>query len=519
MGLKHSLAAAGLFRDKSFMQTATRQHLRGKGDPSDNHPGRDSLAKPGVGKEQEVADNGRSQIGTVTGSEPYVTVLKDGFFEVGCYHDAMLEFGDKYGNNADKYNMADTVDVSIALYSELVLKDEQSPMTPTICFEFCRTIPGSVFFGLSAGRDCYCTPFYKPQPGDNQQCDQGCEGDSTKMCGNMKGKSSVFEMHLCATTAADLTESSDAAKEALDFYFENALLASDLGKRMSESAERLEENAGVAGSTTAADMARVANGASKQYTQAYQKGADAYNKLLGAFKDAKALDGKDFTSAVDTTAAEHAMAVMKPTTTEVLGLATEMHFINQLSYPLADQVVFGDAPDSGDSLGTMLAREKAKPTENINFRDAPFAMGETNFEPEGSSCSGPTIGAPLMGMGLAGCAAACEATVSPQNCKGFSVYDLDGKTDLCLLLEDVDAIETFACEGDAQKKGSPAGAKCMIKMSEIATGYKPKAEMKKFPRCFSSGKGKGVAETMTELSMPGGSEVKVGSGAALAKAP
>merc|ERR1719152_682337 len=205
---------------------------------------------------------------------------------------------------------------------------------------------------------------------------------------------------------------------------------------------------------------------------------------------------------------------MKPTTGEVLGEAAEIHFLNQLAYPLSDQV------DSGDGMATMLAKVKASPDDfkNINFRDVAYAMGETTFEPEASSCFGPTIGSPIMGMGLAGCAAACEATVAPENCLAFGLYNVDGLTDLCLLFSDVKAIETFECSGDAQGKGAPAGAKCMVKMTEINMGYKPKAEMKKYPRCFSTEKQYGVKATMTELSLPGDSELKVGSGAPLVKA-
>merc|ERR1719160_1071608 len=86
LGLKSSPLAAKLFRAQS--------RLRG---PADTHPGRDSLAKPGVGIDQVKKDEGKSTIGKVEGKEPYITVLKDGWFQVGCYMDAMLEFGDKYG--------------------------------------------------------------------------------------------------------------------------------------------------------------------------------------------------------------------------------------------------------------------------------------------------------------------------------------------------------------------------------------------------------------------------------------
>merc|ERR1719428_1930537 len=100
------------------------------------HPGRNSLAKPGVGADQVVADNGRSLTGKVGGAEPYVTVLKDGWFYVGCYKDKMYESGDKYGNGKFKFNTGWS-NVSIAKYLEIVLDEKQEKMTPTRCFEFC----------------------------------------------------------------------------------------------------------------------------------------------------------------------------------------------------------------------------------------------------------------------------------------------------------------------------------------------------------------------------------------------
>merc|ERR550514_1946841 len=90
--------------------------------------------------------------------------------------------------------------VSIVRYSEVIAKPFQKPMAPEVCYQFCQTVPDMVFFGIANGRDCYCTPFFKPAPGGSPKCDAPCEGDPTQMCGG-KGFSSIFEMHLCADTA------------------------------------------------------------------------------------------------------------------------------------------------------------------------------------------------------------------------------------------------------------------------------------------------------------------------------
>merc|ERR1719262_1940093 len=165
--------------------------------------GRDpSYITPGAGATQIKADNGLSTAGSVNGQETQKKVYKDGFFEVGCYADSMVEFGDKFGNNADKYR-SQHVDVSIVWYSEIVLKENQEPMKPEVCYQFCRTVPKMGYFGIVNGDGCYCTPYYKPMESGSSSCNVNCPGDTTLMCGGAK-KSSVFEMHWCNDGAQQL---------------------------------------------------------------------------------------------------------------------------------------------------------------------------------------------------------------------------------------------------------------------------------------------------------------------------
>jgi len=511
MGLKRGAESVRAWKDESFLQLVAPEH-----------PGRNSLAKPGVGIEQVPADNGRSVIGQISGQEPYVTVLKDGFFEVGCYYDAMLHFADMYGKGKFKYNMAST-NTSIALYSELVLKDEQQPMTPTLCFQFCRTVPGMVFFGISEGRNCYCAPFYKPEAGSAEQCDAVCEGDTTKMCGNTKGKSSIWEMHLCETIGQELAAATAAAKEALDFYFENSLLALDLGTKMMETGNALQETGGLSGGRKASSNGLAANKASKALTQAYQTGAKDYALLLGFYRDGKAVEAEDMSGAAAATKAQDATKYMKQMTPVVLGAAGSIHALVTDAYPPADKVVFGDEPDSADGVAVALA----KGTEPNDFRIAPYALGDTTYEPAASSCTGPVIGLPKVGLGSDGCAVACENTLFPAKCVAFTSYTIDGFTDLCYLLSNVIDVETFECaeaalletEKKEQAEAKKAAAVCKVKMSEISTGFQPKGKWDKYPRCFGSDKDFALATSVTELSLGSETEVKTGStSAGIAKA-
>lgn len=187
---KRAMKFRHMWNGTSTRSRTLNTHLRGK---VVEHPGRDSYALPGAGSEQEVAEGGAT--GTVAGEEPFDTVLKDGYFLVGCYFDVMVTSADKYGNEKDKYK--DAASVSIALYDELLDDADKEAMSPKVCFEFCSTLPSMVYFGITEGRKCYCTPYYKPGAGASGDCTAPCEGDTTKMCGSTEGKSSIYEMHLC----------------------------------------------------------------------------------------------------------------------------------------------------------------------------------------------------------------------------------------------------------------------------------------------------------------------------------
>merc|ERR1719310_740378 len=448
------------------------------------HPGRESFSIPGAGATQKLADNGLSEMGTVGGEEPFVTVLKDGFFEVGCFTDAMNEFGDKFGDESDKYG-AIAGDTSIVRYTEIVLKEKQVAMTPTVCFEFCRSIEDMVFFGISNGRDCYCTPYYKPAAGDDKKCDFPCEGDETLFCGNQK-KSTIWEMHLCADTAKDLEDAMTGAKEALDFFFEQAVLSNDLAKKTTEAGADLEKTGGLAGSPVAADMGMIAKQSTKELGQTYQTGDRMYAELLAAYEIGDGLKGEDFTDATKTTEAEHATAKMKELTGPVLGEADAMYALVKLTYPGAASLL-GDEPEKGDGAAEALAGDMP-----FDYRVASYAL-EPTFPAGMSACKGPIIGKPVFGLDVAGCGKACSGTVYRDKCVGFSHYSTsDG--DLCFMLSDVEELMTFSCpdapeacipkSNEAPDYCTPSAA-CYIKMSEISTGYKPKADWEKTSRCFA----------------------------------
>jgi hypothetical protein len=509
--LKKSADAARLWKN-SFLQV--QGAFRGAKAPE--HPGRESFAVPGAGATQTMADEGKSTKGSVDGQEPYVTVLKDGFFEVGCFFDTMLSAGDLYGNDKDKYNMGHA-NVAIALYDELLLDADKEPMTPTVCFEFCRTLPDMVFFGISNGQQCYCTPYYQPKPGDESKCNQVCPGDSSVMCGNMKGKSSIFEMHLCNDIAQDLTVAMEGAKDAMDYYIETALLAQEIGDKMTAAGKALQEVGGLSGAPGAADNGVKAQAASKALTQAFMGERKSYETCLAAYKLGKDNEGLDMGVSANAIAAEHATKDMKGSVGAVISGAAATHDLLILAYPVIDQVTFHDEPDGGDAAAMTLKSYVDGDEQKL----ADFRQGSYGFDPtytsHHSSCTGVLIGSPMMGLGKSGCALACEATVHPDMCVGFSHYTLTGADDICFMYMDIQDVETFVGPEPAlvqkdkvKADADPVAAFCGVKLSFLNQGYKPKGDWKKTGRDLGSGS-IAIKDEITEYSVPGASELVLGS--------
>merc|ERR1719502_2446144 len=177
---------------------------------------------------------------------PFETVLKDGFLETDCIKDYMYYRGDKFGDNKYDYKLGPVSNVSIVHYDAFVLKEDQKPMTQKVCFEFCRTVPHMGFFGIVNGRNCYCTPYFTPMASDSSQCDAVCEGEKTLMCGG-NSKSSIFTMHMCASTEDDLGVSSNKASSLEADIDAKVKTASGLSSTMQTMAASLQKSFGAVG--------------------------------------------------------------------------------------------------------------------------------------------------------------------------------------------------------------------------------------------------------------------------------
>merc|ERR1719197_408558 len=222
------------------------------------------MALPGAGMHPDII-------------EPFQMVTKDGFLMVACVKDAMLEHGDKFGNGKHRYKQGSISNTSIVHYSEIIPKEDREKMTINRCFDFCRTVPNMVYFGLQNGRDCYCTPYYKPMAGENSNCDMTCEGDPNQMCGG-KTRSSVFEMHSCDDTRSNLE---DIITEVEDKIF---LHLQDLADHVKDVAEE--------GLWDATEMRKLWGAAGGSDMSAYMQEAVVYSGVLEkpALEAAKLID-------------------------------------------------------------------------------------------------------------------------------------------------------------------------------------------------------------------------------------
>lgn len=407
-----------------------------------------SMAAPGAGVVQTPADNGRSEMGTVTSVEkptevtPFVKVFKDGYSLTGCFKDQMYDFGDMHGDNKDQYR--ELTNTSIVKYNEVVLKEKQGGMTPKKCYEFCRTVPDMVFFGVKGGRDCYCMPFYKPGASGSDNCDMPCEGDPVQMCGGEE-KSSIFEMHMCADTAGDLLYKSVKAEVELVYFYDTAFMADKLGKWLERVGNLLKQVAGSVGDSGATELATEALlQASSLFDPTTGWGAcrPKYKMLLDLYNEAEPLYDADFTFADKLQQAEDLMFMME-------NLRLKLHDCAQDSESNEVQPVYPfyyEFMASLDEQDLQKKMDKYVPSI-IGYYPAIYMMNPLALQ-ETSSCKGKLLGRPKP-LPFSQCAEVCDMTVHPTRCAGFQYFQfMDGDTQipLCQMFEEFEEIKTYRCK-------------------------------------------------------------------------
>lgn len=395
------------------------------------------VANPGAGLEPE--------------QKPFEKVFKDGYFEAACVKDYMWDKGDKFGNNAGTYDVENSMNVSIVHYKAHVSPPE--PITPKICFDFCRTIPDMKFFGLIHGRDCYCSPFFKQDPGDSSGCDAVCEGDGTQMCGGM-AKSGIFAMHLCANTAEEISDAISKAEElakAAAGVSEEALnTASDL----QDAATELMNKFGKAGDPVASNLMKDAIVVAGQFEKKAKKTKKLGEKLDGLKSEAEGFDGKDFTDFETVTKAEKTIAGIDKTSEE---LEQSLEVTISMFGTVIGETIALEYEVKGEELEMKVDEEdveeekKEDPEEEKKEPPNPlklflpvmhFVDQEASDFP--STCGGDVLNKPLS-VSAEDCAMECQG--EGNKCSGFSFFA--GKTGVCVLFEKMKSVQYYTkCGGE-----------------------------------------------------------------------
>jgi len=443
------------FSDAGYKNTETVRHifhltdsyatpksfLQGSGGPS--------MAQPGAGHTQMLKDEGRGVEGTVRGVEkgkdiePFYKVFKDGWSFTLCAKDDMYDFGDKYGNNKDQYKQKD-LNVSIVHYSEIVLKENQKAMTPKICFEFCRTVPDMVYFGVRTGTDCYCMPFFTKAESGTESCDYPCPGDGTQMCGG-KTKSQLFEMHMCADTAGDLLYSAVNAEQELVYMYDTVFMTDKIAKWLDGTGQQLQKVAGLGGDPGAADLGKLAIDESVSLlddSTGWGVCKGQYVMLLEIYTEAEPLYDADFSYAKEIKVAEDSIMMMD-------NLKRKLHFCAKKSEgPIVDTYPFFfefmAALDEDD-----FQKKLDKYADSlVMYYPALYSMNPM-APPEMSTCTGTPVGKP-MSVPLAGCAEACNRMITPPyRCTAFQYFQIqdgDKQMPLCFLFREIDTIRSYRCD-------------------------------------------------------------------------
>lgn len=405
-----------------------------------------SMARPGAGANQKLADNGLSEGGTINNIEPFARVYKDGFSQVGCYKDSMHEKGDKYGNNKFKYKLSET-NVSVVRYSEVILDEFQKAMTPEICYEFCRTVPDMVFFGITNGRDCYCEPYFKPTAADEKPCDAPCEGDTAQMCGSVV-KSTIFEMHYCQDTSGEVFTAAAAADEVLAYFYDTAFFVNAIANHVLESGTRLQEVAGHGGDGAASDFGQLAKVSSGDLERVLvgDDCPDAYISLLEAYRDAESIRSMDFALAANLQKADDNLQKLRKLTPKVDACAKSSEARIKLSYPFFEE--FSETVSEDDFQEDTDAFANALKT----YYPAPYLAAPLG-KPASSTCTGKVRDHPAP-ISFAACTEACDRAAGSGRCVAFQFFYIAGDSSgnssdilpLCILFSKIDTVVSHECD-------------------------------------------------------------------------
>lgn len=390
---------------------------------------------------------------------PFETVLKDGYLKLDCVNDYMYTFGDKFGDNKFSYDQGKTSNTSIVRYSDFVPKQDRVPMTPAVCFSFCRTVPDMMFFGILNGRHCYCTPFFKAMAGDSGVCDLVCEGDASNMCGS-KTKSSIFSMHQCQhNLAQEVASALTSVQDAISSL--RALLAADndtASNVLQKYGEELRDMFGRVGDPAAAGLCQDMMLAAGQLKQVITSSAAITDQLAAMENAERRLDLDPPISYEDTAKAEELVESMKKLTRQA----------NKSTEALTNQHKFehhfrqDGRVDTSAFHGVAYARSQYYSIMyflDLGFPDVP------------TTCGGDLLGTPVL-ADEDGCATLCDERV--HDCMGYQMMaSAPDQLGFCFLFSKLKTAQYYVGCNGSNSQNCTRDFMCMVKFFKVSSTLKP----------------------------------------------
>eukprot|EP00419_Tripos_fusus_P050463 CAMPEP_0172824952 /NCGR_PEP_ID=MMETSP1075-20121228/18344_1 /TAXON_ID=2916 /ORGANISM="Ceratium fusus, Strain PA161109" /LENGTH=602 /DNA_ID=CAMNT_0013666315 /DNA_START=230 /DNA_END=2038 /DNA_ORIENTATION=- len=260
--------------------------------------------------------------------------------------------------------------------------------------------------------------------GDSSSCTTLCEGDRSAVCGG-KVKSSIFAMHMCATTKSELADASEQANIVAGDLDAKIHLASELAEKLQAASTKNRAMFGMAqamfgkgGGPAEGNLMQEAKVFAGKLSSAAVTAGRVAKKLSGLIK--RASEFKDFSKSATITKAERLM--------EAMAAAVEAGGLSQTT--LGDMIRLAKP-------GKEELRAAAQYYPVMHFVDKKYASAM-------QTCSGMRVKAPIVGESADGCASSCDAAI--HSCIGFNYFGT-GNTSLCFLFSGLkSAVYYTGCE-------------------------------------------------------------------------
>jgi len=431
----------------------------------------------------------------------------DTFYPIDCVEDAMFNLGGQFADerHPNKVPVTDgmfsarlTASRTVLHYNAVVPKKDQKPMTPRVCFSFCRRMEDMYFFGITKGRDCYCAPYFQPVSDDMSSCDAVCDGDPKLSCGG-QSKSSMFEMHTCADTEHVLRQADGRLRSILYGSSDAAHLPRRLGLQgysqmlnrtasvASVSCEAMQKYFVKVDDVVATDLMKRC----KLHASEVQYKAWRAMDLVEEGKHIKPEYG-NFANYDVVSKAEKQISALESLVLKVESMAVDLN-------TLYDKFKPAEAPAFSETLTTVKVKDTLKqqtPRIQKAFAPAMSYVDASAKEWMPSVCGGAPVGEPSVASERE-CGAQC-ANIS--NCVGFTHFE-GVHLPLCFLFSKLETVSYYPHCPRAKVKLEPQAflqtartgsikesvfrARCQVKSSKFGSASMKPDPSGKCTHCFT----------------------------------